>query len=510
PAFNGTLTASDNSELELAGSAATTLTLASTTSFYSLTVNTAAGTTMNGVAHIRGTLNLQDGNFNCTGFPVVLPSTNTYTGRLGPVAPTASYTGNMRIERYIPAGATNWRLLGSPIMSRKVNHWQDDFITAGYPGSQVPYFDSPTGSGILWPSIRWYDETNTGAGQNDGMQGVASNNTLLTSGQGFAVWAGTGLNTTTAFTVDLENQAPVIASSPISLPMTYTNTGNPGVDGWNLVSNPVPSPIAFDQIVRGADVADFVTYFNPATGNTAVYDISSGISVNGGTNTIQSMQGFFLRATGVAATATVDESAKVESNNGGFFGGSVNEPAAVHLSITSALNSFSDETIVVFSEGAPEINSDDVPKYILNHPQAPQIASLGTAGQLIAINAYGEYTNDISIPVSMNVGVGGQYTITVSGLADQGLSCVRLEDLVTGITTPLYEGATYTFAADTAASLATARFMLHASAPLNITATPALCNSEASGAATIELGSNTADVIWMNDMGDVIATQNAV
>ncbi|MBK6831501.1 MAG: hypothetical protein IPG92_12550 [Flavobacteriales bacterium] len=51
----------------------------------------------------------------------------------------------MKIERYIPAGATNWRLFGSPIQNRDVVHLQDDFFTAGYPGSAYPNFFDPVG-----------------------------------------------------------------------------------------------------------------------------------------------------------------------------------------------------------------------------------------------------------------------------------------------------------------------------------------------------------------------------
>jgi PKD repeat protein len=506
--FNGTLTADISSELEMAGSTASTLSVSGSPIFYNLTANNAAGITVGGTGtvQIRGTLLLQDGNFDCTGHPVTLRSTATYTGRLGPVAAAATYTGNLRIERYIPAGATNWRLIGSPIQNRKVVHLQDDFYTAGYPGSQYPNFFDPPTSGIFWPSIRWYDETNTGSGQNDGMLGVSSHNQNLSTGQGFAAWCGTGLTTTTAFKMDLENQPPVIASTPIGLPMSYTNTGNAAVDGWNLVSNPLPSPIAFDQIVRGADVADYVTYFDPTTGNMASYDISSGISQNGGTNVIQSMQGFFLKATGADATATVDESAKVASNSGGFFGGTEEGPAALRLHLASTINSFSDETVVVFSEGSPTVDGDDVPKYVFAHPQAPQIASMGPAGELMAMNAFGPYTTDITIPVMVDVAVTGTYTVSVTGIETLGLSCLRIEDLLTNAVTVLAEGATYSFDVEASADASEPRLLIHASAPIAINVTMPACHGDANGGAEVMLTSSNADVTWLNDQGDVIGT----
>ena len=511
-AVNGSLNGADNSLLQLNGSLATTLSLASTTSLWDLTANTAAGTTLTGDLEMRGTLLLSNGNFNASSANVTLNSTATETGRLGPVAPTASYTGNMRIERYRPYGLTNWMLMGSPIQGRTVNNWQDDFITAGYPGSQFPNFDNPVGSNILWPSIRWYDETNTGANENDGLQGVSSNTQALSTGQGFAVWAGTGLINTNAFSIDLEGAPPVIASTPISLPMSYTNTGNPSADGWNLMSNPLPSPIDFDQIALGADVEDYITYYNPTNGNTAQYDISLGIflATNGATNTIQSMQGFFLKATGSAVTTTVEESDKVSGNGGGMFGLTGEPVPALRLSIASGINTFRDETVIAFHEGTPELEASDVPKYVLAHDNAPQIATLAPNGTMIAINAYGTMANGVSIPVSVNAGVTGQYTITITEQGELGLTCISLEDLVTGAITPMNDGATYTFQLDAAADETVARFLIHATAPALLYAEDANCGGTADGQATIVAQGGPHDITWRNSAGDVLLVQNGI
>ncbi|MEO8589466.1 MAG: PKD domain-containing protein, partial [Flavobacteriales bacterium] len=508
--ITGTLTAQTNSTFALIGGQATTLTTAGSPGFFDLVVTTVAGTTVTGNAVIRGTLQLNNGVFNATGAAITLRSNATLTGRLGPVSASASYVGNLNVERYIPAGATNWRLLGSPVSGQTVNNWKDDFYTAGFPGSHYPNFFSPVGSGIFWPSIRWYDESNTGPNMNDGLVGATSNTQALAPGQGFAAWSGSGLTTTTAFTVDV-NGNPNIASSPISLPMTYTNTGAPAVDGWNLVSNPVPSPIAFDQINRGSDVADFVTFYNPVTGNNATWDISLGAGINGGSNTIQSSQAFWLKADGVAATATVSESAKTSGNSGGFFGGDEQNVASVlRLTISSLVNSFYDETLVVFSEGAPATDGDDVPKYVFAHADAPQIATQGDDGEMIAINVYGPYTTDITIPVLVNVGVTGTYTVTAAGLESVGLTCLRIEDVLTGTITPLIEGATYSFTMNAGDDPNVPRLLLHGSAPLAFNMTDALCAGSANGSASVEVTSGPVDITWSTDQGNVLLQQNGM
>lgn len=493
-------------EVELAGTAPVTMAVTGTVNFNDLTVNTASGTTVTGGVGIFGTLLLADGDFDATAATVQLRSDATRTGRLGPVAATADYLGDLTVQRYIPGGATNWRLLGSPVAGATVNGWQDDFITAGYPGSQFPNFQDPPGSGNLWPSIRWYDETNTFADVDSGLVGVSSNLQSLAQGQGFAVWCGDNLGATNPFTIDITG-APHIASAPIQLPMTFTSTGNPTIDGWNLVSNPVPSAVLFSNLAR-TNVDDYITYYNPAIGNSAVYDISLGFGLNGATNTIQSGQAFWLKANAAAPVVQVEETDKVAGNAGGLFGGDqLPQVPGLRLQVSSDLNTYSDETLVVFAEGTPAVDAQDVTKVILAHPAAPQIGTRGPGNELLAINAYGAYANDIVIPLMVNVGVTGAYTITASTLAPLGLTCLSLEDLVTGTVTPIGEGAAYTFTMEADADPAQLRFQLRASAPLPFSALNATCANSPNGQASVEVAQGPVEVTWTDAFGTVLLQQ---
>lgn len=493
-------------EVELVSPSPVNINVTGTVAFNNLTVNTPAGTTMTGGVNIFGTLLLADGDLNATAATVQLRSDATRTGRLGPVAAGSNFIGDLTVQRYIPGGATNWRLLGSPVAGATVNGWQDDFITAGYPGSQFPNFQDPPGSGNLWPSIRWYDETNTFADVDSGLVGVSSNLQSLAQGQGFAVWCGDNLGGTNPFTIDLTG-APHIASAPIQLPMTFTGTGNPTIDGWNLVSNPVASAVRFSDLAR-TNVDDYITYYNPAMGNTAVYDISLGFGLNGGTNTIQSGQAFWLKANAASPAVQVEENDKVASNSGGFFGGSeVPQVPGLRLAVSSNLNSFSDETLVIFAEGSPVVDAQDVAKVIMAHPAAPQIGTRGPGNELLAINTYGAYANDIVIPLMVKVGVSGAYTITVSTLAPLGLTCLSLEDLATGTVTPIGEGASYTFTMEADADPDQLRFQLRATAPVPFSSLNATCASAPNGQASVEVAQGPVDITWTDAFGNVLLQQ---
>jgi hypothetical protein len=414
----------------------------------------------------------------------------------------------MTVQRYIPAGATNWRLLGSPISGQQVINWQDDFITAGYPGSQYPNFPAPD---TLWPSIRWYNEPLNSSNQNIGVVGVTNANQSLAQGQGFAVWCGDALGGTAAFTIDLANGAPHIASTPITLPMTWTNNGH-AADGWNLVSNPLPSPIDFQAISRGADVGDYVTIYNPATGNSAVYDISingNSPGTNGATRYIQSSQAFFLKATGSAVTTTVEEADKVETNLGGIFGMNEQVFGELRLSISSAINTFSDEALIVFHEGTPELDASDALKYVFAHSAAPQISTFAPTGESIAINAYGNFAEALAVPVAVDVAVTGTYTINLSEAGELPFSCITLEDTQTGAVTVMNNGGSYSFTINANDDASVARFILRSSAPMAFSSADVLCGNVADGSATVEVGTTAADVTWTDAFGNTLLEQLA-
>lgn len=466
-------------------------------------VNVAAGerTDMEGRWDIHGTLQLESGDFNALAGHVTLRSTEERTGRLGPVPAQVSYRGEMKVERYIPGGATNWRLLGSPVADNTVLRWQDDFITAGYPGAHHPNF---TMNGNLWPSIRYYIEEVNGPDQNDGLVGVTSSNMPLETGRGYAAWSGSSLTTTTPFVLDVRGE-PHIANEPIILPLTWTDH-ELGSDGWNLVSNPLPSPIDFTLLQRGDDVVNMYWIFNPATGTMASWSSEGG--TNGANGIIQSSQGFWVRTKGPDLTLSVTEDAKVDENSGGVFGGtkSQRQPSYVRLRINSGINNFSDETMVFFHVGSPAFESNDVPKLVFSHPQAPQLASMSETGQWIAMNAYGSYTNDIVIPLVVDVAVTGTYTLTATELVNLGLTCLRIEDLETGTLTPLAEGSSYSFTMAAEANPYMIRFRLHGSAPLPLITEGPRCAGFDDGSASVTLPGN-ATVTWSHAAGPVIAQQ---
>lgn len=516
---DGSLTGAD-ATLRFLGPEAKTFSSVDPITLFNLQVNGPTVTQQLNALRIRGSLDVTAGAYNANniGNParnLTLVSEASGTGRLGPVIPPAAFTGNIVMERYVPGGATNWRLISAATLNNTLSSLEDDFVTAGYPGSHYPNFESPVGSGILWPSIRTYDESNPGAGMNDGLIGATGDNMVMAPGLGFMAWAGTGMSTTTPFVIDLRS-VPHQGHPGITLPMSWTNTGQTTVDGWNLVGNPLPSPIDFSTISKGADVANYYYVFDPASGNNAIWDETLGLSIPSGAlnGNIQSCQGFWLKANGPSVSTVVTESNKVlDRSGGGLFGGAMGGQSPLfRLEISSNMNSYKDETLVHLGVGAPGLGEHDIVKFPLSHPSAPRIQSISQDGHDLMLNAFGALEGAAEIPVSIAVQVDGTYSIRIQdAIGVAGMSCLVLEDLHTGISTILTEGSQYTFTAQAATPAQPARFRVHLSAPVEHLVSNVSCAGAADGQATvIGAGEGPWNVTWMTAAGSVIRVDEGV
>lgn len=483
--IDGTFAASDDDISLLCSSLTTVSGAAGTIDVNNLTCDGGGVQVTVNTLKVRGTLQLDNGAFDANNKEVQLLSTASGTARLGPVGTGASYVSKLRMERYIPAGATDWRLLCSPVQNKTVNDWTDDFYTAGFPGSYYPNFYV---NAVLWPSVRMYDETNAGLLDSDGLIGVSSTAEPLTVGKGFAAWSGTTLNTTTAFTVDVRGN-PTVASTPFTIPMSYTNTAaTAAVDGLNLVGNPLPSPIDFGSLSLGADVDNSYYIYDPGAGVNVGWDETTAIGTGGCNGNIQSSQGFWLHCTGPANTVTVTESAKVlEPINGGVFSMVQDTRSKIRLELSGGGNPYTDEALVHFIAGTPAYGERDMVKLAFGNDNAMRITTQATTGEDLMINAYGELNSALDIPVKVEVPVSGQYTITMRDVATMtGRACMSLRDQLTGTETMMNEGATYTFTMDAAAPVEPARFVLHVASPVNVEKHPVTCAGVADGRIVVE------------------------
>ena len=293
-------------DLTLSGTATATLVNA---------LNIVGGTTPGTVIVGSGT------TLNTAGFLTLL-SNATGTANIG--ISTGTISGNITVERYIPANGRKYRFLASPVVGGNTLQWRDNAGSTSGRGIQITGTGTVDASISNQPSAFHYLETNTTGSIHDPAKWTAINgNTELTNGKGYRVFV-RGDRTISLNTINSVNNATTIwvngtyPTGTRTLPVTYTNATGGG-QGWNLVGNPYPCSIDWMSASgwTKTNVGTGLAIWRPST-NSYAYSLTSSnasdnitVLLNGGGTIIGSGQGFFVRATGSSPALSCNENVKV-------------------------------------------------------------------------------------------------------------------------------------------------------------------------------------------------------
>lgn len=261
--------------------------------------NTGSGVTITSdTIKITGALHVNSGTLNTQG-RLVIVSDAAGDASIGPV--TGVINGDVLVQRYIDAGATNWRFMGSPVQNATFLDWEDDFIMSGFPGSQFPDH--------FFTSVYSYNETAAGH-MDSGFVKLPGIGTSINPGEGYWVFCGDALQGTNPFTIDATGP---INQGNFDFNLSYTGSaGGLPNDGWNLVANPYPSAIDWDSPNWSKVNVDGAVYiWNTDLNQYASY--VAGLGTNGGSNVIATGQGFYVKANAASPALQVQEAAKVDT-----------------------------------------------------------------------------------------------------------------------------------------------------------------------------------------------------
>lgn len=453
--------------------------------FYNLSVDNENGATILFNTNVVETLTLINGDL-VTNNIITLISNSAGTARLAEIPGSADIIGGVVVQRYIPAGTSGWMILSAPVIGATLQQWNDDFATGGFPGSQVPWSTSP--------SITGYDETISGT-YDYGFVDPTGITDPIVPGAGYFAY----VVTSSAVTVDVTG--PVIKGAH-AFSVTYTDTGLPDDDGWNLVGNPYASTIDWDAAGwTKTNVDDAIYIYSPTLDQYTSY--VGGVGINGGTNLIASSQGFFVKTNASSPVLELTESVKTSVDES-----FVRSPQLVQdgiLKIGLSGKGYSDETVVRFSGNATEgfDGQLDALKFFSFNSNVPGIATrLDTSD--FSINSLPLLTDDLSLPLKVLVGITDTYTIELKALSNlPSSSCVILEDLVTGTQTDLRITPTYSFHINK--STVAPRFLIHIGKPIEIETLSTVCHESSNGVLTAQgLGNGPWDYTWKDAGGTII------
>ncbi len=423
----------------------------------SFTNNTSSSTTTIGnMMLITDVITPTSGTINANG-NITLLSNSTKTARIA--QGTGNYiTGNVKVQRYIPESARRWRFVSSPVSNATIEDWRNEiFITGPGTGNTIGTintngYDATQNNA---PGIYWYNETLTTGDLNTGWTVPTNTSHVLAPGRGYRLFirgdrsdinriTNANLNQN-AVTTDLTGTVNI---GDITMPITFTSSGNINNDGWNLIGNPYPSPFdwkTFHETGRSGNsgtnytnIEPTIWVLDPVENTYKFYNtLSSEGTITDGI--LSQSQGFWVKATGAGASITFKESFKVDDAPTQLFKSTQGGAFKIKL-MRDALNA--DELLIKYMNGS----TTNFEAYDVLKLSAPIIVSAwGNDSIHLALSTRPLTTQNDTIKLYVS-GSSGSYTMQFTNsdkiaIQDQ----VLLFDNYTNNVIDLKQNSNYTF-----------------------------------------------------------------
>lgn len=272
------------------------------------TSTSSGSTTLGNTLEVTRTLTLINGTLN-SGGTLTLVSNASGTASISSILGSADILGNIKVQRYVPALARQYRMFSPNTSSFTFSDIIDNIFVSG-PGGITNGFDNSTLNGN---TIYTYQENTGGSGR--GWKGISAITNSLSPGVGALVfvrgdrtlsgWYTSPFPSQNAVTVDFNGP---VNKGTISPAITFTSTSDTSSDGWNLVGNPYPSQIDWSTVSTNGIDGNF-WILNPSTGS--YYGNNSGIIASG--------QAFFIHAISSSPSIIFSENNKTSATATNFF-----------------------------------------------------------------------------------------------------------------------------------------------------------------------------------------------
>lgn len=386
----------------------------STRTLQDFTLNRASQTiTLGAALEVTGTVTVTAGTLASAGNLTLI---STVSGDARVAQSAGSITGNVTVQKYLPAGSgRRWLHMGSPISGFTWNQLIDDLLISG-PGAGG--FDV-NGSG--YPSAYYYTESVAGDCGPNGWNFPANVSNSVPNNRGIKfffrgdrdpgrlVWNnGLGM---VAVTLDFTG---TLNQGTQAMGITYTNNGNSSWDGWNFVPNPYPSAIDWNSASgwTKTNVSGTIYVWNAQSGTYATWNGASG--TNGMTNGRISMgQGFWVKATTTSPTLTMTEAVKVGTATSGFFKSNSGNPNTFRITMVQDSVVW-DDAVFNFDKNFDRAYQKETGDALKLVNSSINLWSVSSDNENLVINNYPSPQQTDTVVLGMTSSNGGIFTLKFS------------------------------------------------------------------------------------------------
>ncbi len=294
---------------------------------------------------------------------------------------TLSVSGNTKIQRYMkcfdPNANDEYHFLSIPIASHNVENYLSHYYVYPYDETQNAWTYLSSGDQII--------------------KGMAYS--VYYSGDAHHCIEFSGIPNT-------GNQTILITATDFS-----EDDSN---DNWNLIGNPFPSPIDWDEVTKD-NIEGAIYMWDAESCSYASYVSGAGTNFNDD-GIIPAMQGFFVHAIS-DGNLTIPQSARVHNQSQDFMMKSKSYNPSLRIKIKD--QNYADECVIRLKSGANEYwDTDfDAYKFLSGKAEVPQIYSLIPHEIKASINTLSDEINQYEIPLFSRIENEGQYEICISNVS---------------------------------------------------------------------------------------------
>jgi len=345
----------------------------------------------------------------------VLEADNTGMASLLHDAPNIPAT----VESYI--SEDQWHLVSSPVKDAQSNVFNDIYL-------------------------KWFSEPDSSWNYIEPL------NYPLVSGKGFAAWS---YSTSTGNAI--VNYSGKLNSTDTPLSLKYTSAATHEGKGWNLVGNPFPSAIDWQNNWNQVNLDNTIYVYDGVQYQTWNHnDGGTGFGTKDNDD-IPVGQGFWVKANNSSPSLTIPQTNRKHSSQEFYKNGDELENL---LTFTIEGNDYADAMIIYFNDLATANFDPDWDAWKMRGiSEAPQIFSV--AGEIeLAVNILPNVVENTVVPIGLEVGNENIYTIMVSDFEYfDGNVDIYLEDLHENQFIDLKQISAYSFTSNPFDEIN--RFLLH-------------------------------------------------
>lgn len=392
---------------------------------------------------IQKALNVNSGTVDLGNKQVLLPSSSTGTGSIGPIGGTLLGTNNITLERYVSGLNAGWYFLGSSILAQSYPSWTDDFEISGpFPGASVN--TSPDRS-TVFVFDGAASPTGPLAGEVNGWR-LPSTGSII-NGLGYRVFIKSKFFGPTSPQI-IDNTGDIVKGN-FSFPVTFDAQGYGG-GGWNFLSNTYPSQINWNSPSwTKTNIGGAIYVWNGQTGQYGAYNFAndppgSNPGTNGVSNILASGQAFFVRATGPNPVLQAAELVK-SSLTSSFIRTATRESSFFRITLSN-LSGYKDDNVVRFHDNSTtEFDYDfDAVKMV---GSVLNLSTTSPGGSRLCINTIPRLSDEMfMVPLNATSFNDNALDLTFSDLGNDAQEMnIFLRDKYTNTMNLITEGYKYRF-----------------------------------------------------------------